>query len=169
MEEEKWIWVTWKDNGTSVYNGKTHKVGCDAIVEPKRVWDLQPGDEVVVYWPFGKREYWSGIVAEDNKPTVKKRSTPPIADTDSEEFWNNVEEDSKPTTKKRKTTPTAGTGWKPKRKSRSIRKPLQWTPAGRTTSKFLVETRAVLIMASCRILRQRHANFRPWCSGNEIR
>ena len=65
--------MTWKDNGKSEYNGKTHKVNCDAIVEPEDVSDLQPGDEVVVHWVFGKRKLWNGYVAE----ATKKRKTAP--------------------------------------------------------------------------------------------
>ena len=81
--EERWIWVTWKDNGKSEYNGKTHKVNCNAIVEPEDVSDLQPGDEVVVHWVFGKRKLWNRYVAEATKkhkttPTTSLRADPHV-------------------------------------------------------------------------------------------
>ncbi len=53
MAEDKWIWVKWVGNGNSTYNGKTHKVPKDTLVDPTQ--ELKPGDSVIVHWASGKR------------------------------------------------------------------------------------------------------------------
>lgn len=72
--EGKYIWVTWQGNGKSSYNGKTHKVPMDTLVNPAS--DLKPGDSVSVYWETGKRKYWDAVVASTKEPpaTTAKRS-----------------------------------------------------------------------------------------------
>ena len=70
MAQDKWIWVTWVNNGRSCYNGKTHKVPQDTIVEPPE--DLKEGDQITVYWEGGKPKFWNAIVAA---PKTTKRSS----------------------------------------------------------------------------------------------
>ena len=62
MDEEKWTWVTWVDNGKSAYNGKTHKVPVDTLINPTK--EIKPGDRVTVYWESGKKKFWNAIVAD---------------------------------------------------------------------------------------------------------
>ena len=70
MAQDKWIWVTWVNNGRSCYNGKTHKVPQDTIVEPSE--NLKEGDQITVYWEGGKRKFWNAVVAA---PITTKRSS----------------------------------------------------------------------------------------------
>ena len=44
---DQWIWVTWMNNGKSVYNGKTHKVPFDTVVN--RSSEMKKEDHVQVY------------------------------------------------------------------------------------------------------------------------
>ena len=59
----------WEGNGSSSYNGKTHKVPRDTLVEPK------PGDNVVVYRETGRWKFWNTRVADnetrDTQPPKK--------------------------------------------------------------------------------------------------
>ena len=46
MDGEKWIWVTWINNGKPAFNGNTHKVPTDTLVTPAK--EIKPGDRVTV-------------------------------------------------------------------------------------------------------------------------
>lgn len=77
MADKKWIWLTWVDNGKSVYNGQTHQVKQSTIVGSKE--NLQPGDRVTVHWKTGKRRSWNAVVATppvSSTKISKKRSHP---------------------------------------------------------------------------------------------
>ena len=50
---DDWIYVTWRGNGRSKYNGQMHKVRKDTLVNPPS--DLKVGDSVVVYWESDPR------------------------------------------------------------------------------------------------------------------
>lgn len=63
---DDWIYVTWRGNGRSKYNGQTHKVRKDTLVNPPS--DLKVGDSVVVYWESDpRRKFWNAEVAPDKK------------------------------------------------------------------------------------------------------
>ena len=68
---DDWIYVTWRGNGQSKYNGQTHKVLKDTLVNPPS--NLKVGDSVVVYWESNpRRKFWNVEVAPD-------RNTAPAA------------------------------------------------------------------------------------------
>ena len=67
MAQDKWIWVTWVNNGRSCYNGKTQST-TRYNSSPE---DLKEGDQITVYWEGGKQKFWNAIVAA---PKTTKRS-----------------------------------------------------------------------------------------------
>ena len=56
-----YVWVTWKGNNSPKYDGKTHSVPAETIVDPPP--ELTEGTPVTIYWSHGKRKYWHGIIA----------------------------------------------------------------------------------------------------------
>ena len=56
-----YVWVTWKGNSSSRYDGKTHSIPIETIVDPPE--KLSEGTPVTVYWRHGKKKYWHGIIA----------------------------------------------------------------------------------------------------------
>ena len=63
-KSSKWVYVTWRDNGKSSYNGKTHNILRDTIVEPADTTDLKIGQPVTVYWESDpRRKYWKAEIA----------------------------------------------------------------------------------------------------------
>jgi len=50
---EDYIWVTWKDNNSPRYDGKTHKVPKATLVKPPE--DITVGQPVTVYWEHSKK------------------------------------------------------------------------------------------------------------------
>ena len=48
-----YIWVTWKDNNSPRYDGKTHEVPEECLVDPPV--DLFIGTLVIVYWIHSKK------------------------------------------------------------------------------------------------------------------
>lgn len=94
--EDNWIWVTWKGNGRSVYNGKTHKVPRDTLWILKK--ELLPGDQVCVYWESGKRKFWNAVVAsKTGTPAPSKKG--PKKDSTSEPPKKKIDIPVKPTKK----------------------------------------------------------------------
>lgn len=68
----KYIWVTWKDNNSPRYDGKTHKVPQDTLVDPPEKLDV--GADVTIYWNHSKKKFWKGEVAPSK--TVAPRTKP---------------------------------------------------------------------------------------------
>ena len=54
----KYIWVTWKDNNSPRYDGKTHKVPQDTLVDPPGKLDV--GTAVTVHWNSTKKNFLEG-------------------------------------------------------------------------------------------------------------
>ena len=70
---DDWIYITWRGNGRSKYNGQTHKVLKDILVNPPS--NLKVGDPVVVYWESDpQRKFWKAEVA-----SAKQTSAPAAA------------------------------------------------------------------------------------------
>jgi len=67
--EEKYVWVTWQENGHSRYNGQTHRIPYDSLVDPPL--ELSVGQPVEVYWQTGKKRFWNAVIAP-GKPQKRK-------------------------------------------------------------------------------------------------
>ena len=55
------VWITWKDNNSKRYYGKTHSVPRETLADPSG--DLHIGTPVTVYWSHGKKKFWKGVIA----------------------------------------------------------------------------------------------------------
>ena len=67
---DDWIYVTWRGNGRSKYNGQTHRVLKDTLVNPPS--NLKVGNSVVVYWESDpRRKFWNAEVAPDKNNTLQ--------------------------------------------------------------------------------------------------
>ena len=57
----EYVWVTWRDNSSPRYDGKTHNVPTETIVDPPK--ELTVGTPVTIYWSHGKKKFWKGVIA----------------------------------------------------------------------------------------------------------
>lgn len=71
----EYVWVTWQDNNSPRYDGKTHKVPIDSLVDPPE--DISVGQRVTVFWEHSKKKFWKGEIAPekaDKKPKMPQKS-----------------------------------------------------------------------------------------------
>ena len=55
---EDYLWIRWEGNGNKANDGKVHKMHRDTLVDKRDT--VQVGDEVEVYWPYGKKHFGKG-------------------------------------------------------------------------------------------------------------
>lgn len=68
-----YIAVTWKDNNSPRYDGKTHKIPSESLVDPPE--NLTIGTPVTVYWNHSKKKFWKGEIAPSKPMKTKPKQS----------------------------------------------------------------------------------------------